>query len=194
MADPDLPSGHQPVFWSPEVDPAVLAIAPAPGTDVTGSEPWPPDTAVLSRRAADGEHTAIEFNGTWLKTWAPQPFPPGARAAVVLPLDDLLEQRTRAALRLGRALRGLPPGPDPVILPLQRRARLRLMLRALDAHLDRASYREIAEALYGREAVFAVPWKTSDVRQRVIRLVQSGTKLMQGGYRYLLTYPHRRKR
>ena len=68
------------------------------------------------------------------------------------------------------------------------------MMRALDAHLDQASYRQIAEALFGFDAVVAQPWKTSDVRQRVIRLVQAGTKLMRGGYRDLLTYPHRRKR
>ena len=68
------------------------------------------------------------------------------------------------------------------------------MMRALDAHLDQASYRQIAEALFGFDAVFAQPWKTSDLRQRVIRLVQAGTKLMRGGYRDLLTYPHRRKR
>ena len=106
----------------------------------------------------------------------------------------MLDQRARAALRLWRALQDRSAGPEAVILPLQRRERLRLSLRALDANLDHASYRQIAEALFGPDTVSTQPWKTSDVRQRVIRLVQAGTKLMQGGYLDLLIYPHRRKR
>ena len=113
--------------------------------------------------------------------------------AVILPLDGLLDQRARAALRLWRALQDRSPGPEAVILPLQRRERLQLALRALDAHLNHASYREIAEGLFGRDAISTQPWKTSDVRQRIIRLVQVGTELMQGGYLDLLIYPHRGK-
>ena len=157
--------------------------------------PWPPaDVEVVAHSADDGEHTAVLLNGSWLQTWTPRALEPGRMAAVILPLDDLVEQRTRSALRLWRGLQGRPPGLNPTILPLQRSDRLLLMMRALDAHLDQASYRQIAEALFGFDAVFAQPWKTSDVRQRVIRLVQAGTKLMRGGYRDLLTYPHRRKR
>ncbi len=194
VADPDLPSGAQPVFWSPDLNPAVLVIAAAPQTGVAGSTPWPPNIRVVARQSEDGEHIAVEFSGAWVQTWAPQPLPPGSTVAVVLPLDELLEQRTRAALRLWRGLHRPSLGQDPVILPFQHRERLRLMIRALDAHLDRASYRQIAEALFGQDAVSDQPWKTSNVRQRVIRLVQAGTKLMRGGYRDLLVYPCRRKR
>jgi hypothetical protein len=38
------------------------------------------------------------------------------------------------------------------------------MLRALDGHLDQASYREIADALFGAEAVARYAWKTSSIR------------------------------
>ena len=193
VADPDFPSGGQPVFWSPEVYPAVLVIAAAAGR-VAETLPRPPRDDTITRQAEDGEHRATKLDGTWLQTWAPRPLLPGVPIAVILPLDGLLDQRARAALRLWRALQDRPASPEPVILPLQRRERLRLALRALDAYLDHASYRQIAEGLFDRDAVATQPWKTSDVRQRIIRLVQAGTKLMQGGYLDLLIYPHRRKR
>ena len=194
MADPALPSGAQPVFWSPEVNAAVLTIAVAPSGAAEPSFSWPPSGDTIARQAEDGEHRSIKRDGSWVQTWAPRRLPPGEPVAVILPLDGLLDQRARAALRLWRALQDRSAGPEAVILPLQRRERLRLALRALDAHLDHASYREIAEALFGPDAISTQPWKTSDLRQRVIRLVQAGTKLMQGGYLDLLIYPHRRKR
>jgi hypothetical protein len=60
------------------------------------------------------------------------------------------------------------------------------MLRALDGHLERASYREIADALFGAEAVARYSWKTSSIRGQIIRLVKDATRMMKGGYRKLL--------
>jgi len=60
------------------------------------------------------------------------------------------------------------------------------MIRALDGHLAGASYREIAYALYGREAVARYAWKTSSIRGQTIRLVQDARRMMRGGYRKLL--------
>jgi hypothetical protein len=53
-------------------------------------------------------------------------------------------------MRVWRALAGGSPGVDPQVLSAQRRTRLVLALRALDGRLDHASYREIAEELFGR--------------------------------------------
>ena len=93
---------------------------------------------------------------------------------------------------MGHALSGPPPGPDFRKLPAQRRDRLVDALRALDARLDGETYRTIAEALFGAECVPARAWKTHDLRNRTIRLVQSGQELMRGGYFDLLRYPLRR--
>ena len=57
---------------------------------------------------------------------------------------------------------------------------------ALDGHLAEASYREIAEALFGARRVEGEMWKTSSLRDRTIRLVKGGLALMRAGYRKLL--------
>lgn len=114
-------------------------------------------------------------------------------AAVLLPLDGLFEIRAAAAMRLARALSGRDLGPDPSALPSNRRARLLLALRALDGRLDHASYREIAEALFGAHRVPDHGWKKHDLRDRTARLAQLGFRLMRGGYRHLLLHPYRRK-
>jgi hypothetical protein len=71
-----------------------------------------------------------------------------------LPLDDDFEMRAHAARRLWRALNGKPPGPAFHTLSSQRRQRLALALRALDARMDGNTYRVIAEVLFGKPNVF----------------------------------------
>ena len=105
---------------------------------------------------------------------------------VVLPLDRVFEIRVAAALRLWRGLTGRLPGRDPAILPAARRDRLLLALRALDGRLEKASYRDIAEALFGTSRMPERGWKTHDLRDRTVRLARLGQALMQGGYRRLL--------
>lgn len=119
----------------------------------------------------------------WLRDAAPnQPL------AVIMPLDDDLPTRAEAALRLWARIegRGADHGREPLALTRQRRDRLILILRALDGHLAEASYREIAEVLFGADRVEREAWKTSSLRDRTIRLVKGGLTLMQAGYRKLL--------
>ena len=66
------------------------------------------------------------------------------------------------------------------------------VLRALDGWLAGASYRALAEGLLGPEALTPSAWKTSSVRGQVIRLIATGRRLMNGGYRDLLKPPRRR--
>nr|WP_245473637.1 DUF2285 domain-containing protein [Bradyrhizobium zhanjiangense] len=54
------------------------------------------------------------------------------------------------------------------------------------ARTARASYRVIAEVPFGRKRVPDRAWKTHDLRNRRIRLVQAGLALMRGGYRKIL--------
>jgi len=106
--------------------------------------------------------------------------------SVVIPLDRDFPARSAAASRLWAPMQGRVPGQVPCSLTKQRRDRLILMLRALDGHLAAASYREIAEVLFGAGRLEREPWKTSSLRDRTIRLVKGGLALMRDGYRKLL--------
>jgi len=111
-------------------------------------------------------------------------------AAVVIPLDADFAARADAALRLWRVATGRPRGRPPDRLTRQRRHRLGLTLRALDGRLAGETYRVIAQTLFGRARVPAVPgWKTHELRDRTIRLARAGLELMQSGYLDLLRYP-----
>jgi hypothetical protein len=135
----------------------------------------------------DGAHVVVEDaagdHHLWLR---------GVRAdqklAALLALDDDFRVRVLSLIRFQRRLTGRSTGPLPKAWQITRRhrQRLTLMVRALDAHLAGASYREIAEALYGDEAVTRYAWKTSSVRGQTIRLVKDAIGMMRGGYRKLL--------
>ncbi|MCO7486983.1 DUF2285 domain-containing protein [Stenotrophomonas maltophilia] len=58
-------------------------------------------------------------------------------------------------------------------------------LQALDATLAGASLREVAEGLFGADAVASGWHADGDLRARVRRLVRRGDALMRGGYRRL---------
>lgn len=61
-----------------------------------------------------------------------------------------------------------------------------MALRALDGRLAGATYREIAQVLFSPKRIPERAWKTHDLRNQTIRLVQNGFALMRGGYRALL--------
>ncbi|KAB2761315.1 DUF2285 domain-containing protein [Brucella anthropi] len=81
--------------------------------------------------------------------------------------------------------------PTDIRLTSQRRRRIRQMLRAYDARLDGATYREIAIAIYGDARIAAEPWKTSSLRDAVIGLVEGSFAMTSGGYLQLLRHRHR---
>lgn len=125
------------------------------------------------------------------RIWSKEPPVVGASYVAELPFDDDLEARAYAARRLWRTMNGRAPGPAFHQLSIQRRERLSVAIRALDAHSAGGSYRIVAEALFGKRRIPDRAWKTHDLRNRTIRLVQSGLALMRGGYRKLLR-PERR--
>lgn len=119
----------------------------------------------------------------------------GAADAALLPFDEHFATRVAAALRVWRALSGRAPGPDPQALTAQRQGRLVLALRALDGRRSDASYRQLAEGLFGPIRLRGdADWNSHDLRDRTIRLAKLGLQLSRGGYRRLLLYPNRRLR
>ncbi|WP_247657751.1 DUF2285 domain-containing protein [Aquabacter sp. L1I39] len=117
-------------------------------------------------------------------------FEPGASIAALIPFDDDMPCRIEALNRLWHAQCGKRIPPD-TRMTRQQRGRLRLMLQACDGRNRGASYRDIAEAIFGTERVAADPWKTSPLRDRIISLVEGGTGLIAGGY--LRLFRHRRR-
>jgi hypothetical protein len=145
------------------------------------------------RQASDGWHVLLSMGGVEHRLWLTEPPVADTAYAAELPFDDDFEVRAHAARRLWRALNGHPTGPAFHELSPQRRQRLALALRALDARVEGNNYREIAEGLFGATRIPDRAWKTHDLRNRTIRLVQTGFVLMRGGYRALLRQVRRKK-
>ena len=83
----------------------------------------------------------------------------------------------------GAALADTKPRPTPAAL-------LELhTLQALDATLAGASLREVAEGLFGADAVAAHWYSDGGLRAKTRRLVRRGDELMRSGYRRLAELP-----
>jgi hypothetical protein len=165
--------------------PTVIPLVP---TNIDGARPLAIGElggVIVERVGADGRHIMVRLDNGDLRLLFSGPA--DRPLAAVLPLDDDLPIRATAALRLWARMAEQPnQQEDPLALTRQRRDRLVLMVRALDGHLAEASYREIAEALFGIRRVERETWKTSSLRDRTIRLVKGGVDLMRAGYRRLL--------
>lgn len=167
---------------------------PASSSDVDGVGRSLVDlTAGDLRRASDGWHAVLRIRGTEHRLLLTEPPTMSTSYAAVLPLDSDFEVRAHAAHSLWRAINGHAPGPPFHELSPQRRERLVLAVRALDGRTDGGTYRAVAEVLFGKSRIPERAWKTHDLRNRTIRLVQSGLALMRGGYRELLRYRRRQK-
>ena len=194
-ADPDQSFLEQTVFWAPEVLPTVIPVRPAllvsshsqVSLDLNNLE-----TGQL-RQGPDGWHAVLHLNGVEHRVWLKEAPVVAVSYAVELPLDRDFEFRADAGRRLWRGLNGRPQGEPLHALSANRRRRLALALRALDARMDGATYREIAEVLFPAERISERDWGTHEVRNRIIRLVKTGFALVQGGYRALLRPRSRKK-
>ena len=110
--------------------------------------------------------------------------PDGPVAAVTL-IDQFMQDRVDAIVRFRDAVLHHRTSPDTRLTP-QRRQRLIESLRAIDARQAGATYQEIAEAVFGAAPVNAITWKSTPLRDTVMRRTASGLDLVAGGYRRLL--------
>jgi hypothetical protein len=192
VTDPAGSSQDQAIFWAPEVLPTIIPIARSASdsphkvlsvTDISGAD---------IRQSFDGWHVLLRIQNVEHRLWLTEPPAADHAYAAHLMFDEDFEIRAHAARRFWRALDSRPAGPAFHELSLQRRQRLALTLRALDGRIEGNSYRVIAEGLFGAKRIPERAWKTHDLRNRTIRLVQTGFALMRGRYRELLRQARRR--
>ena len=187
---PKATSGqHDQPLWTAASLPTVIPITSLPAA-LADSNGLPSVIPVGRARAEDGPLWLIQRQDTVFRLHM-LGTPGKEHCCVVLPIDGYFDTRVAEAIRLWRGLRGRPPGRNPSRLSPTRRDRLILALRALDGRLAMATYRDIAQVLFGASRIPERGWKTHDTRDRTVRLVRLGLSLMQGGYRQLLLHPYR---
>jgi hypothetical protein len=177
------------IVWLPHLDPGAVIVSAAPEgfRDARSLERVTP---TFECSAGDASYWLVNERHGRLPVVLIGGASAATSAAVVIPLDADFGTRADAALRLWRIATGRPRVRPPERLTRQRRHRLAVTLRALDARLADQSYRVIAKCLFGRARIPAGPtWKTHELRDRTIRLARGGMELMQGGYLDLLRYP-----
>jgi hypothetical protein len=173
----------------PRFDPAAVVVTPAPELFGNASS-ISRVTPAFRRVVAEGEYWLLNGVADRLAAVLINATRADTPAAAVIPLDANFVARAEAAARFWRIATGRPSRRGPDRLTQHQRRRLALALRALDGHLAGATYREIAQALFGAARIPAgSAWKTHDVRDRTIRLVRTGLEFMRSSYLDLLRYP-----
>lgn len=179
------------MHWSAEADTSTVLLTHAPDMLPAASNLFAKLRETDARSDEQGVHFLLEAGSQTMRLVRLAGVPANSPLAVLIPLDADGPDRTQALDRLLRALQGRSIPDDRRLTPQQRR-RHRFMLQATDGHRHGASYRQIAEVIYGVERIRDEHWKTSALRDSVIGLVEGGLAMIAGGYRQLLR--HRRQR
>lgn len=185
------------MFWRPDIDPAVLCLTSgdyAPDALHVAADPrrWRGRVAVIGSNRGDGRHVVLQVDGASFRLWLTRSRRSDARGfGVWLPFDRYFAERAALAISFWQSAADPPVSAATVravmIVPPQTGRTRRRILRAVDARLAGASYREIAAALFGEAEVGNVrDWKNHPTRAVVIRLVRTGLRLINGGYLGLL--------
>jgi hypothetical protein len=192
--DPDLRADQAPVVFLPHLDPGAALLAAAPAT-FKGIQAVGKITPTFQRSTLDFTYWIIEDSYGRLPVVRVRAVSASAPSAAIIPIDADFTTRLGALSRLRNLMTGRLQTRPPERLTRQRRQRLALTLRALDGRLAHASYRVVAQGLFGRARIpTGAVWKTHDLRDRTIRLARNGLKLMHGGYLDLLRSPQPRHR
>ena len=188
LVDPRESALDKPVYWSPKADPAVLVFTRTP--DLFESK-IPSDIPVSLTQKSIGGHNAVGvFDDCLFNVIFTARSKPTDPCAALLPIDEDCLSRIETLTRFWRALHGRTVPADTRLTSQQRR-RIRLMMQAFDGRANDATYREIADMIYGASRVAADAWKTSALRDSTIALVKDGKSMVEGGYLQLLK--HRRR-
>ena len=187
VADPRNSALIQPIFWTPQVDPAAIILTTGPAPD------GPPFTAEDVHA-----HVILQYDEALVRLeMRRESFDVALTAlssrqalAALLILDDLLPDRLTALARFWAAIKNRRAPADPRVTP-QRRRRARLMLRVVDARVAGASYRQIAAQLFPNLKHDSATWVENPVRETTVRLARDGLAFVRGGYRKILRLPRR---
>ena len=187
VADPRNSALIQPIFWTPQVDPAAIILTTGPAPD------GPPFTAEDVHA-----HVILQYDEALVRLeMRRESFDVALTAlssrqalAALLILDDLLPDRLTALARFWAAIKNRRAPADPRVTP-QRQRRARLMLRVVDARVAGASYRQIAAQLFPNLKHDSATWVENPVRETTVRLARDGLAFVRGGYRKILRLPRR---
>ena len=187
VADPSHSVLIQPIFWTPQVDPAAIILTTGPAPD------GPPFTAEDVHA-----HVILQYDEALVRLeMRRESFDVALTAlssrqalAALLILDDLLPDRLTALARFWAAIKNRRAPADPRVTP-QRQRRARLMLRVVDARVAGASYRQIAAQLFPNLKHDSATWVENPVRETTVRLARDGLAFVRGGYRKILRLPRR---
>ena len=187
VADPRNSALIQPIFWTPQVDPAAIILT-------TGPAPDGPPFAAEDVHA----HVILQYDEALVRLeMRRESFDVALTAlssrqalAALLILDDLLPDRLTALARFWAAIKNRRAPADPRVTP-QRQRRARLMLRVVDARVAGASYRQIAAQLFPNLKHDSATWVENPVRETTVRLARDGLAFVRGGYRKILRLPRR---
>lgn len=139
-------------------------------------EQWP--GAYVAKEGEDGLHALLRTAASTHRLWMPQPLERGDPMACVVPTGGEAGCAVAAAMQFLRHLAGHVGRSELRARVLDQRAQLSLV--ALDERRAGASYRAVAERLFGVVRVAAEDWRTSALRDSTIRLVRTGERLAQG--------------
>lgn len=185
---PDKTVLDEPIHWEPTADRSKIILETAE-TGFKLDEPGFLDSQTfrsgITRQGADGLHVILGEGAKKVHLLLQGPHRSQSHLSIVIPLDHGARARHRATRRLLNFLEGKDIGADSRLTP-QKRLRLKSMLRTVDGRSDGASYREIAESLFGARRVASEPWKTSPLRDTTTRLLRDGLAMVAGGYLDLL--------
>lgn len=179
------------MLWSAEADTSAVLLTHAPTILPTADNLFTELRETAALLDEQGVHFLLKAGGQTFHLLRLAGVAADIPLAAVVPLDPKGHDRIEAIDRLLRALRGRTVPSDPRLTQQQKR-RHRYMLQATDGHVNGASYRQVANVIYGFERIRAENWKTSALRDSVIGLVEGGLAMIAGGYRQLLC--HRRQR
>ena len=188
LSDPRESALDKPVYWSPKADPAVLVITGTP--DLFEPKIQLDIPVSLTRKSAGGFNAVSVFGDCMFNVIFTARSKPTDPCTALLPIDEDCLSRIETLTRFWRALHGRTV-PTDTRLTSQQRRRIRLMMQAFDGRDNNASYREIANVIYGASRVAADAWKTSALRDSTIALVKDGKAMVKGEYLQLLK--HRRR-
>lgn len=185
LADPNLTGPNIPVFWRPEECASVIILSPQRNAAFASAIRKTDLQNYFSYEDLENrQHFFFNHHNLRAQIFISDGLAANEFLQAAIPLDPFMLARLAATEEFLRVISGkqIVKKSTPSLTML----RLHKALRALDAMAAKASQREIAELFYGKERIRQEYWKTSSIRQSILRLCRLGQKMVDGGYVELL--------